>query len=227
MIIGYARRRWARFWMKFSGTGRFGRVSCGIAGLFLPPFYGKIPLAVMGKNGYFSPSATIYHSNLLLEKKIFIGDHVLIYQDHDGGPVKLGSDVHVHRGVIIQTGAGGSVTIGKKTHIQPRCQISAYRGSVEIGNGVEIAPNCSFYPYDHAMEPGIPINQQELRSRGGIVIEDDVWLGVGVIVLDGVRIGRDAVIGAGSVVTSDIPAGGIAVGVPARLVKKRYISENN
>ena len=50
---------------------------------------------------------------------------------------------------------------------------------------------------------------------------DDAWLGYGVIVLDGVRIGKGAVVGAGSVVTEDIPDGGIAVGVPARVVKMR------
>jgi len=60
-----------------------------------------------------------------------------------------------------------------------------------------------------------------LLSKGGIVVEDDVWLGYGVIVLDGVRIGKGAVIGAGSVVNQDIPSGAIAVGVPARVVKSR------
>ncbi len=223
MTIAGIKRRWARFWMKFSGPGRVGRLACGMAGLFYPPFYGRIPLAIMGESGYFSPSATIYHSNILLGSNVFAGDQVLIYQDHAGGAVNLGSNVHLHRGVAIQTGAGGSVSIGDKTHIQPNCRISAYQGSVEIGCGVEIAPNCSFYPYDHALKPGVPMSQQPLQSCGGIVIEDNVWLGVGVIVLDGVHIGRDAVVGAGSVVTSDIPPGGIAVGVPARVVKNRIM----
>jgi acetyltransferase-like isoleucine patch superfamily enzyme len=52
-------------------------------------------------------------------------------------------------------------------------------------------------------------------------VEDDAWLGYGVIVLDGVRIGKGAVVGAGAVVTHDIPEGAIAVGVPARVVKMR------
>jgi acetyltransferase-like isoleucine patch superfamily enzyme len=60
-----------------------------------------------------------------------------------------------------------------------------------------------------------------LQTKGDIVIEDDAWLGVGVVVLDGVRIGKGAVIGAGSVVTRDIPDNAIAVGVPASVVKMR------
>lgn len=218
----YFKRYWARFWMKFSGTSFGGRLACGVAGLVYPPFYGRVPLAALGKSGYFSVSSTICHSDLALEKNIFVGDQVLIYQDCGGKAIKLGSGVHLHRGTVIQTGAGGSVSIGNNTHIQPRCQISAYKGSVDIGCRVEIAPNCSFYPYDHAIEAGIPIRKQPLLSHGGIMIEDDVWLGVGVIVLDGVHIGKDVVVGAGSVVTNDIPAGSIAVGVPARVIKKRY-----
>ena len=62
---------------------------------------------------------------------------------------------------------------------------------------------------------------QPVWTKGGIIIGDDVWLGVGVNVLDGVRIGKGAVIGAGSVVTKDIPKGAIAAGVPAQIVKIR------
>ena len=78
-----------------------------------------------------------------------------------------------------------------------------------------------FYPYAHGIAPDRPIKEQPLTTKGGITIEDDVWLGYRTIVLDGVRIGKGAVIGAGSVVTQDIPAGAIAVGVPARVIKMR------
>jgi acetyltransferase-like isoleucine patch superfamily enzyme len=58
-------------------------------------------------------------------------------------------------------------------------------------------------------------------SRGDILIEDDAWIGFGVIVLDGVHIGSGAVIGAGSVVTRDIPANAIAAGIPAKVIRMR------
>jgi acetyltransferase-like isoleucine patch superfamily enzyme len=86
---------------------------------------------------------------------------------------------------------------------------------------VQIAPYCCFYPYNHGFAPGELIKKQPLRTKGGIIIDDDAWLGVGVLVLDGVRIGKGAVIGAGSVVTGNIPNMAIATGIPARVVKMR------
>jgi acetyltransferase-like isoleucine patch superfamily enzyme len=152
---------------------------------------------------------------------VFIDDRVLIYQDLNGGEVKLERNVQIYRDTILQTGAGGSITIGARTTIQPRCQFSAHKGSIQIGADVQIAPNCSFYPYDHGIAPDELIKNQPLQTRGGIVIEDDAWLGVGVIVLDGVRIGKGAVVGAGSVVTRNIEDGAVAVGSPARVTKIR------
>jgi acetyltransferase-like isoleucine patch superfamily enzyme len=84
-----------------------------------------------------------------------------------------------------------------------------------------MAPCCAFYPYDHSMLPVKPIREQPLKTRGGIIIEDEAWLGFGVIVLDGVRIGQGAVIGAGSIVTKNIPDGSIAAGNPACVIKMR------
>jgi acetyltransferase-like isoleucine patch superfamily enzyme len=175
----------------------------------------------LNRRSYIAPSASIHHENFHIENNVFIGDRTVIYQARDGGLVEIGKGTHIHSDVIIETGFGGSLTIGADTHIQPRCQFTAYVGSIEIGSGVQIAPNCSFYPYNHSFAPGELIKNQPLKTKGGIVLEDDVWLGVGVIVLDGVRIGKGAAAGAGSVVTQDIPEETIAVGIPARVVKRR------
>jgi acetyltransferase-like isoleucine patch superfamily enzyme len=175
----------------------------------------------MNRKGYVSPWATISHGDLSLGSHIFIDDNVIIYRYQDTGSVKIGDCVSIHRDCIIQTGQGGSLFIGSNTHIQPRCIFSAFMSPISIGSGVQIAPNCAFYPYDHHFAPGELIMEQPLQTKGGINIGDDVWLGVGVIVLDGVRIGKGAVIGAGSVVTRDIPDEAIAVGNPARVIKMR------
>jgi acetyltransferase-like isoleucine patch superfamily enzyme len=175
----------------------------------------------MNKQGYVAPNAKIYHADLHLGDNVFIGERVVIFQGREGGSVRIGKGSHIHQDCIIETGFGGCLTLGADTHIQPRCQFSSYLGSLVIGSYVQIAPYCSFYPYNHGYAPGELIKKQPLQTKGGIFIDDDAWLGVNVIVLDGVRIGRGAVIGAGSVVTGDIPDGAIAIGTPARIIKMR------
>jgi acetyltransferase-like isoleucine patch superfamily enzyme len=213
---------WARSWMRCAGIPGVGRVAMGIASWWCPPYRSRVILAGMHRRGYIAPSATLHHTALRLGEHIFIGDRVLIYQaDHDSGPVDIGTRVRLSRDVIIETGAGGGLTIGDETYVHPRCQFSAYHSSIRIGRGVSIAPNCAFYPYNHGMAPDLPISRQPLRSRGDIIIEDEVWLGYGVIVLDGVRIGSGAVVGAGSVVVHDVPPGSIVQGVPAHVIMFR------
>ncbi|MBV1905885.1 MAG: glycosyltransferase [Pseudomonadales bacterium] len=214
-------RRWRRHWMALSHKRFVGVAASWFAGWFMPPLYGRLGLSGMNKKGYFSPSAEIAHPNFKSGEHCYLGERVLIYLDNSGGTVRLGDRVHLHRENTIQTGSEGSVEIGSDTHIQPRCQFSAYHGAIKIGERVEIAPSCAFYPYDHGMDLDMRITDQPTFSRGGINVEDDVWLGFGVIVLDNVNIGRGAVIAAGAVVTSNIPANAIAAGVPAKIVGQR------
>ena len=91
-------------------------------------------------------------------------------------------------------------------------------GQITFGDNVFIAPNCVFTTAGHALDT-------EQRNRGlefayPITVGDNVWFGAGVIVLPGVSIGSDTVIGAGSVVTKDIPSGVVAVGNPCRVLRK-------
>jgi len=207
--------------MRFADLSSFGRFATWLATWFAPPYYGRCYLAYLNQKGYIAPSASIHHDDVRLCNNVFIGDRVVIFKDKDGGPVEIGEGVHLYGETFIQTGFGGSLKIGSNTRIQPNCQISAYKSCIQIGCCVQIAPNCGFYPYDHSVAPGELIMEQPLKTKGGIIIEDDSWLGFGVIVLDGVRIGKGAVVGAGSVVTHDIPEGAIAAGVPARVLKMR------
>ena len=221
MAICAIQRRWARLWMRFAGLSPPGRVATYLAGWLAPPYKGRTYLAHLTPNSYISPDASIFHEQLELGNNVFIGERTVIYQAQNGGAVKIGERTHLHREIIIETGDGGSLIIGNDTHIQPRCQFSAYKGSIIIGSNVQIAPFCAFYPYNHQFESNKAIKDQSLFTKGGIVIEDDAWIGVGAIVLDGVRIGKGAVVGAGSVVNDNIPDDSIAAGVPARVVKMR------
>ena len=221
MIASAAKHYWARFWMHYTGLSIWGRIATRLAILFSPPYKGRYYLAGLNSKGYISPTSNVHHHDLRMGANVFIGDRVVIFQGFGGGFVELNDRVHLVGDIYIETGQGGSLKIGRDTYIQPRCQFSAYLAPIEVGCGVQIAPTCGFYPYDHGFAPGRLISEQPLKTKGGIIIDDDALLGYGVIVLSGVRIGKGAVIGAGSVVTKDIPDGAIAAGVPARVIKMR------
>jgi carbonic anhydrase/acetyltransferase-like protein (isoleucine patch superfamily) len=189
-----------------------------LAGLPLGHYTNKRPLAEI--KTYVSPRAQIDCPDLQLGRKCFIDDFVTIF-GHDG-KVELGKRVHVHRGTIIEVAQGGQVVVGDNTFIFSNCNLNGCLGNVQIGNRVMIAAHCGFTPYQHTLDDSSrPMSAQGLTSKGDIIIEDDVWLGMGVKVMDGVRIGQGAVVGANAVVTSDIPPYSIAVGVPARVIRKR------
>lgn len=152
---------------------------------------------------------------------VFVDDGCVVYGRDPAAPLVLGDRVSLYRGTVIHLGEGGSLAIGDDTHVQNDVIITAF-GRVAIGRQVQIAPRCSFYPYDHGFaDPGAAIQEQPLRRRGGITVEDDVWIGVGATVLDGVTIGRGAVVGAGAVVTGDVEPFAIVAGVPARVIGRR------
>jgi maltose O-acetyltransferase len=90
--------------------------------------------------------------------------------------------------------------------------------TVTIGDDVQIGPNVQLLTATHPLEPGPRKDKWEAAEP--IVIGDNVWLGGGVIVCPGVTIGADTVVGAGSVVTRDLPSGVIAVGSPARVIRE-------
>ena len=88
---------------------------------------------------------------------------------------------------------------------------------ITIGEDVQIGPNVQLLTPTHPLEP--EPRRAKWEAAEPIAIGDNAWLGGGVIVCPGVTIGPDAVVGAGAVVTRDVPAGALAVGVPARVVR--------
>lgn len=89
--------------------------------------------------------------------------------------------------------------------------------TITIGDDVQMGPNVQLLTATHPVEPGP--RRDKWESAEPIVLEDNVWLGGGVIVCPGVTIGANAVVGAGSVVVRDLPADVVAVGNPARVVR--------
>lgn len=222
MLIGARLKHlWVRFWMQGASLSPMGRLATRLATLAAPPHRARRYLAGLNVRGYVSPQATIFHGDCKLGRNVFIGDRVVVYRAERGGRIDIGDRVRIYGDSCLETGDGGTLSIGAETSIHLRCHLMAYKSSIVIGRGVALAPNCALYPYDHGLAPGVPIRQQALESRGSIVIDDEAWLGANVTVLSGVRIGKGAVVGAGSVVTRDVPDGCIAIGAPARVVKTR------
>lgn len=220
-LLHSLRQAWIHFWMMSAGTGPMGRIAAWFVTWFVPPHYSRLWLRFLNVKGFVAPSATLHGKNIHLGQHIFIDDQTMLYQNADGRSIDIGREATISRGTIIETLAGGSVVLGEKTLLQPHCFLSAAQASIRIGADVSVGPYCAFYPHDHGITSGQSISTQPLSIKGDIVIEDGAWLGHGVTVLTGVRIGRGAVIGAGSTVANDVPADAVAWGVPARVFMKR------
>ena len=91
-------------------------------------------------------------------------------------------------------------------------------GKVTFGNNVMVGANCSFYTTNHPLDPHL--RNEYLQWAKPITVEDNVWICSNVVVLAGVTIGENSVIGSGSIVTKDIPPNSFAVGNPCKVIKK-------
>lgn len=166
--------------------------------------------------------------------------------------ITLGKGIYLDQGVYLHALPGG-ISIGDSTFVMHHTMLHVFnfrnlpqagitigkncfigefnvvrgQGGVRIGNGVYTGPMVQIVAVNHVyQDPNRPIREQGITARG-IVIEDDVWIGAGATVVDGVTIGQGSIIGAGAVVTSDIPPYSIAVGTPAKPIKDRRQLGNN
>jgi acetyltransferase-like isoleucine patch superfamily enzyme len=119
-------------------------------------------------------------------------------------------------------GGSGDIVIGARTVVNSGCVFYTGNG-IAIGNDVSIAANCTFAPVNHAFKrKDILIRDQRFGpGKGGIIIEDDVWIGAGCVLLDGSILRKGCVIGAMSLVRGEVPAYTIQVGTPLREIGRR------
>jgi virginiamycin A acetyltransferase len=140
-----------------------------------------------------------------------------------GTRITIGDGVFIDSFVKLRVAGGmGDVTIGANCYINAGSVLYSGNG-ITLGEYVLIAANCTLAPTNHEYrDPDTVIRLQGFApSRGGIVVEDDVWIGANSVLLDGARIGRGAVVAAGSVVRGALPAYSISAGNPAKVVKWR------
>lgn len=200
----------------------FGQMP-GAAGLFLRKIFFKRLFKRVGSNVVFGRNITIRHP-----KKIEIGDNVIIDDncvlDAKGNfevGINIGNNVLINRNTILSC-KNGSIKIGDNTNIGTNCLLHS-ASSLRLGENILIAAYCYLIAGgNHDFKrTDIPIIQQPEIHKGGILVENDVWLGADVKVLDGVKIDTGTIIGAGSVVAKNIPAFSVAVGIPAKIVRSR------
>jgi acetyltransferase-like isoleucine patch superfamily enzyme len=148
-------------------------------------------------------------------KNVTIGDFCEI-----SGRISLADNVYIHRNVVLKS-FEGYIEIGKNTTINPFTCIYGH-GTVKIGNLVSIATKTTIVASNHNFSRDIPIKEQGSNTKGGITIEADVWIGANVTILDGVDIGKGAIIAAGAVVNKNVDDYTIVGGVPAKVIGSRF-----
>lgn len=128
---------------------------------------------------------------------------------------ECGKNVNIEKGAVFSS----RVTLGDNSGIGIRASIS---GDTHIGSNVMMGPDCIIYTRNHAFSrTDIPMCEQGFQEEKPVFIANDVWIGGRVIILPGVKIGTGAIIGAGSVVTKDVPDYAIVGGNPAKVLKYR------
>jgi acetyltransferase-like isoleucine patch superfamily enzyme/ubiquinone/menaquinone biosynthesis C-methylase UbiE len=139
--------------------------------------------------------------------------------------VKIGSNCIIRKGVVLRP-EGGEIIIGDNCVINHYCVFHG-KGGIYLGDWTIVAPHCGFYAQNQTYENfDVPITKQPNTGRG-IYLMGDNWIGGHSVICDDVTIGKGAVVGANSTVTKSIPMASIAVGSPARVIKKRYSGDWN
>ena len=193
----------------------------GALGLFLRSKLYPMILGSVGRNVAFGANLVLRHPH-----KIVIGDNVVIDDN-----CCLDAKGTTNKGIVLERGVflgrntilsckNGDIVLDEDANVGFNVEVfSAAR--VRIGRKVLVAAYTYLVGGDHLYDRvDIPVLEQGRTARG-IDVDDNVWLGAHVVVADGVRIGRDAVIGAGAVVTTDVPEFHVAAGVPARVIRDR------
>lgn len=159
--------------------------------------------------------------NITIEDRVAIDDQTLL----DGGTgenctMHIGQGTVISKGCVIQAKTG-PLHIGKECDLGAHVILSSV-GGITLEPNVLIAGNCYIGGARYNLDDlETPIMYQGIYSRGPIHIGEGTWIGASATILDGVKIGRGCVIGAGSLVTKDLPDYSIAVGSPASVIKKR------
>jgi acetyltransferase-like isoleucine patch superfamily enzyme len=189
---------------------------------WLRGFATKLRLKSSGGRFFVGRRAKIlFPGRLSVGRNVALGDYVRI-NCYGAKGVVLGDNVRIKEHGWIQvtshlSNPGLGLRVGSDTYIGPHCVIGA-AGGIDIGEDVTIGAYVHLLAENHRFKADGPVGEQGVQ-RYGIAIGRGAWLGNAAIVLDGVTIGENAVVGAGSVVTKDVAARTVVAGNPARVIK--------
>jgi acetyltransferase-like isoleucine patch superfamily enzyme len=178
-------------------------------------------LRELGSGAILGRNIVIRHGRAIsVGTNVTVDDNCLIDGRGAGeAGIRLGDGVIINRNCMLQA-KSGPITIGARTTIGSNSVVVSL-GGIHMGEAVLIAGgvyiSAGAYRIDDADKA---IMDQAAYTHGPISIGDHAWIGTGAILLDGIRVGRGAVIGAGAVVTSDVPERTVVAGVPARVLRK-------
>ena len=182
-----------------AALGWLRRASDGLKSRWRNLYYRALGVTIEGYVWLRAIEISRNWSDIVLEKSVAL----------DKGVVLLCSGPPQANKLIIRSG----------TYVNRYTVFDAHH-QLEIGRDCMIGPHCYLTDADHGTESGRSVKEQSMK-KSPVIIEDEVWLGSHVVVLPGVRIGKSAVVGAGSVVTRDLPSDSVAFGSPARVVRMR------
>ena len=221
MELTVGRASFSRFLLYELLTTLLGPVPGGI-GFYLRKKYYPLLLKKAGSGLIIGRNVVIRHPHKIeLGRNVTIDDYCVIDGRGAGnGGVIVEDNVLINRNCMVLAKAG-PIRLGKRTSIGSNSVIVSMDG-VELGEAVLTAAGCYIstgsYLFDDVNKA---VMDHKVYTAGPVRIGDHVWLGTRVTILDGVSIGRGAVIGAGALVVKNVPENSIAFGVPAKVVRKR------
>jgi acetyltransferase-like isoleucine patch superfamily enzyme len=180
------------------------------------------PAVSFGEGVQVAPDAYFegHLPNIQLGKRVVIKSGARLICTNADASIVIGDGSIIQHGAILETGPGGKIELGKSNSINPYCVIYGH-GGLKTGDYVRIAAHTVIIPANHVYDdPTVPIAKQGL-VRKGIQLGNDIWIGTGCRILDGVTIQDGAIIAAGAVVNKPVERGSIVGGVPAKIIKYR------
>lgn len=193
----------------------------GALGLALRRILYPTLLGACGRKPVFGQNVVLRHpGKIRLGDAVIVDDNCLL--DAKGASnrgIELGNGVFLGRNTILSC-KNGDIVLADGVNIGFNSQIAS-GSSVRVGKDGLLAAYCYLIGGGHEWsDPSTPVQEQKAVSHG-VTLGDNVWLGAGAKVLDGVVVGDDCIVGAGAVVAEDLPAGSVAAGVPARVIRDR------